>query len=135
MQQDWPDATPPDSRSWSASTLCYVPGQNFLVSQPILTILGALESTGSLLSKTLKIIEIGSEMTKFWSQTYATVTSLESRRRRASYQIYCRCEYLPVRARQFGMLVLPLDPPCAIKRDHNTLAPVHSRCINVIILE
>ena len=55
----------------------YVPGQNFLVSQPILIILGALESTGSLLSKTLKIIEIGSEMTKFWSQTYATVTSLD----------------------------------------------------------
>ena len=42
----------------------YVPGQNFLVSQPISTILGALESTGSPLSKTLKIVEIGSEMTK-----------------------------------------------------------------------
>ena len=53
----------------------YVPGQNFLVSQPILIIVGVLESIGSLLSKTLKIVEIGSEMTKFWSQTYATVTS------------------------------------------------------------
>ena len=40
----------------------YVPGQNFLDSQPIWTIFGALESTGSLLSKTPKIIEISSEM-------------------------------------------------------------------------
>ena len=57
-------------RCWDDGSLNtrYVPGQNFLDSQPIWTIFGALESTGSLLSKTPKIIEIGSEVVKLWSK-------------------------------------------------------------------
>ena len=42
----------------------YVWDHNFVVSQPISVIFGALESTVSLLSKTLKTVEIASEMKK-----------------------------------------------------------------------
>ena len=43
-------------------TVAHVWDHNFVASQPISIIFGALESTGTLLSKTPKTIEICSEM-------------------------------------------------------------------------
>ena len=57
-------------RFWTVAHVWY---HNFVVSQRISLIFGALERTGSLLSKTSKIVEIGSEMKRLWLRTYTTV--------------------------------------------------------------
>ena len=57
-------------------TVVYVRSHNFFISGVISTVLSVLERRDTMLSNAPKIIEIGWEITKLWSQTYATVQNL-----------------------------------------------------------
>ena len=57
-------------------TVVYVRSHNFVISEAISTVLSVLERRDTVLSNAPKIIEIGWETTKLWSQTYATVQNL-----------------------------------------------------------
>ena len=57
-------------------TVVYVRSHNFFISDVISTVLSVLERRDTVLSNAPKIIEIGWEITKLWSQTYATVQNL-----------------------------------------------------------
>ena len=67
LQQNWP-GVPPGFEIPLCHNTCYVWSHDLVVSQPILTIFSALESTGSLLSKIPKIVEIGSETKSYDSK-------------------------------------------------------------------
>ena len=57
-------------------TVVYVRSHNFFISEAISMVLSVLERRDTMLSNAPKIIEIGWESTKLWSQTYATVQNL-----------------------------------------------------------
>ena len=68
LQQNCPDVPTPVVGIPLCHNTCYVWSHDLVVSQPILTIFSALESTGSLLSKIPKIVEIGSETKSYDSK-------------------------------------------------------------------
>ena len=94
LRQDRPEYPPP--RHWGSqeATVAHVWDHNFVISQPISTVLGVLESRGSVLSNAPKIVEIGWESRKFWPGTYRVLDQTGiSDPGVASYQFCYKVEY------------------------------------------